>query len=188
MWSTFPSHSCLFDQALAHRSSPQCSCYINAGLWKGTPAAIKFVASDSLSPSSAGLKESLLCPLLSHPNVIQTYTSRCALVSQVSKVPSALSHNLESAVGCSPRRDENMSVPYSPHNSTASVKMPAWLSGPKFSVARLLCRNGWHRQLQSQLAQARSSTVPQPWISALAMALGILVSCRVAQLCVWARS
>ncbi|KAG2497768.1 hypothetical protein HYH03_004040 [Edaphochlamys debaryana] len=50
------------------------------GLWQGAKVAIKFVVSDSLNSNSVTLRESLLGQLLSHPNVIQTYTTRCALM------------------------------------------------------------------------------------------------------------
>ncbi|PNH12184.1 hypothetical protein TSOC_000911, partial [Tetrabaena socialis] len=54
------------------------------GLWQGAKVAIKFVVSDSLNSNSVTLRESLLGQLLSHPNVIQTYTTRCALMDDAS--------------------------------------------------------------------------------------------------------
>lgn len=46
--------------------------------------AVKFVVSDSLTNNSVGLRESVLSQLLSHPNVIQTYTTRCAVMDDES--------------------------------------------------------------------------------------------------------
>jgi hypothetical protein len=46
--------------------------------------AVKFVVSDSLDNNHVGLRESVLSQLLSHPNVIQTYTSRCSVMDDVS--------------------------------------------------------------------------------------------------------
>lgn len=54
------------------------------GSWQGAKVAIKFVVSDSLSNNSVGLRESVLSQLLSHPNVIQTYTTRCAIMDDAS--------------------------------------------------------------------------------------------------------
>ncbi|KAG2443915.1 hypothetical protein HXX76_002255 [Chlamydomonas incerta] len=54
------------------------------GLWQDAKVAIKFVVSDSLNSNSVTLRESLLGQLLSHPNVIQTYTTRCALMDDES--------------------------------------------------------------------------------------------------------
>lgn len=73
----------------------------SAGSWQGAKVAIKFVVSDSLTNNSVGLRESVLSQLLSHPNVIQTYTTRCAVMDDA-----ALQAIHASAEPCWPRHAE----------------------------------------------------------------------------------
>lgn len=46
--------------------------------------AVKFVVSDTLNQNSVTLRESVLSQLLSHPNVVQTYTTRVAVMDDAS--------------------------------------------------------------------------------------------------------